>query len=99
MKFKVYYDSISIFPRSISELILILSFILLVIFLVFKNADYSVLFSTVTLFLVATYRIIPSILRITSSLQTMQIHRNVAEKILEDFGNLEEAKKIMNGKS
>jgi len=88
VKFKVYYDSISIFPRSISELILILSFILLVIFLVFKNSDYSALFSTVTLFLVATYRIIPSILRITSSLQTMQIHKTVAEKILNDLRSL-----------
>jgi ABC-type bacteriocin/lantibiotic exporter with double-glycine peptidase domain len=96
VKFKVYYDSISIFPRSISELILILSFILLVIFLVFKNADYSVLFSTVTLFLVATYRIIPSILRITSSLQTMQIHRNVAEKILKDLKSLKSLNANLN---
>ena len=84
-KFRVYYDTLSSFPRSISELILILSFVFLVILFAWKSSSSYLMITTISLFLIASYRIIPSIMRLTNSYQAIQSHRKAAEKILIDI--------------
>jgi ABC-type bacteriocin/lantibiotic exporter with double-glycine peptidase domain len=84
-KFRVYYDTLASFPRSISELILILSFVFLVIFFAWKSSSSYLMITTISLFLIASYRIIPSIMRLTNSYQVIQSHRKAAEKILIDI--------------
>ena len=85
VKFRVYYDSLSVFPKSISELILIISFILLVLFLVWQDNSSTAIITAISLFLAASYRVIPSIMRLTNGYQTIQSHKKAAEKILKDI--------------
>jgi ABC-type multidrug transport system fused ATPase/permease subunit len=84
-KFRVHLDTLASFPRSISELILILSFVLLVIFFEWKSSGSNLIVTTISLFLIASYRIIPSIIRLTNSYQIIQSHSKAAEKILIDL--------------
>ena len=89
IKFKVYYDSLSATPRPISEIILIVSFVVLISILVGKN-DSSLIIQTTTLFLIATYRLLPSVVRITGAYQSIQLRKKVANTLINDLVKFDE---------
>lgn len=83
-KYKVLYDSLSVTPRPISEIILVSAFAILVYVLVGKN-DPNIIILTTSLFLIATYRLLPSIVRITSAYQSIQLRKKVVEELILDL--------------
>ena len=86
VKYKVYYDTLSEVPKPISELILVSSFIILIFFLSNKN-DPSLIIMTTTLFLAVFYRLLPSIIRISKSYQTIQAHKKKILILLNEMYN------------
>jgi len=86
IKYKVYYDTLSEVPKPMSELILVSSFIILIFFLSNKN-DPSLIIMTTTLFLAVFYRLLPSIIRISKSYQTIQAHKKKILILLNEMYN------------
>ena len=84
IKYKVYYDTLSNFPRPISELILVGAFAIIVSILVEKN-DPNAIILTTSLFLIASYRLLPSITRITNAFQSIQLRKKVIENLINDL--------------
>ncbi len=90
-KFKILYEFFSQIPRTVYELVMVMSFCGLIIFLLGKN-DPNLIILTTSLFLIATYRLLPSIVRITSSYQTIQLRKKVVMSLSNDL--LEHNKEI-----
>ena len=83
-KFKIFYEFLSTVPRTIYELIMVIAFCGLVIFLLRRN-DPEIIILTTSLYLIATYRLLPSIVRITGSFQTIELRRKVATTLANDL--------------
>ena len=84
IRFKVLFGFFGQMPRSVFELVMVLSFFVLILFLVGRN-DPTVIILTTSLFLIATYRLLPSLVRITVAYQTIQFRKNVTEKLLSNL--------------
>ena len=84
IRFKVLFGFFGQMPRSVFELVLVFSFFVLILFLVGRN-DPTVIILTTSLFLIATYRLLPSLVRITVAYQTIQFRKNVTEKLLSNL--------------
>ena len=83
-KFKIFYEFLSTVPRTIYELIMVVAFCGLVIFLLERN-DPDIIILTTSLYLIATYRLLPSIVRITGSFQTIELIRKVVMTLIIDL--------------
>ena len=83
-KFKIFYEFLSTVPRTIYELIMVIAFCGLVVFLLRRN-DPDIIILTTSLYLIATYRLLPSIVRITGSFQTIELRRKVATTLANDL--------------
>ena len=83
-KYKILYDSLSVTPRPISEIILVSSFAVLITVLAGKN-DPNIIILTTSLFLIATYRLLPSLVRITSAYQSIQLRKKVVKDLIFDL--------------
>ena len=70
LKFRVKFESLSETPKQLFEIILVSSFGILV-FLLVKNNEAETIIIITSLFLTAFYRILPSISRITKSIQSI----------------------------
>ena len=84
IRFKVLFGFFGQMPRSVFELVMVLSFFVLILFLVGRN-DPTVIILTTSLFLIATYRLLPSLVRITVAYQTIQFRKDVTEKLLSNL--------------
>tara|TARA_B110000027_G_C16095597_1_gene290642 strand:+ start:39 stop:959 length:921 start_codon:yes stop_codon:yes gene_type:complete len=63
---------------------MVIAFCGLVIFLLRRN-DPEIIILTTSLYLIATYRLLPSIVRITGSFQTIELRRKVATTLANDL--------------
>ena len=84
IKFRSLYQFFGQIPRPTYELIMVLSFGFLIIFLLGKN-DPNIIILTTSLFLIATYRLLPSIVRITASFQAIQTRKDVILSLSKDL--------------
>lgn len=84
IKWRTKWEVISNVPRIVFEMIAVLSFALLIFFLV-KNSNVDNLIEITALFLAATFRLMPSLTRITSSFTTFQNQYEPVSSIIEDL--------------
>ncbi|MDA9794622.1 ABC transporter ATP-binding protein/permease [Candidatus Pelagibacter sp.] len=89
---RVKFDSLSETPKQLFELVLILSFGIL-IFLLIKNNDSEAIIISTSLFLTVFYRLLPSIVRITKSIQSINNNKYKFEEIFKDL-DLEKNKQL-----
>ena len=84
IKNRVFYEALSTIPKPISEIILAIAFVGLVLVLI-STGNLSSIVTTTSLFLIATYRLLPSIIRITNAFQSLKIRQAVISSLVKDL--------------
>lgn len=98
VNFQVYYDSLSVVPRPISEIILVIAFFGLVLVL-HQDSDPLKIILTTSLFLIATFRLLPSTTRITHAYQAIQLRKTVVKALISDLQNTSETEEYLSNNS
>ena len=84
IKYRVFYEALSTIPKPISEIILAIAFVGLVLVLIITG-NLSSIVTTTSLFLIATYRLLPSIIRITNAFQSLKVRQAVISALVKDL--------------
>ena len=84
IKYRVFYEVLSTIPKPISEIILAIAFVGLVLVLIITG-NLSSIVTTTSLFLIATYRLLPSIIRITNAFQSLKVRQAVISALVGDL--------------
>ncbi|MBF0231422.1 MAG: ABC transporter ATP-binding protein [Desulfamplus sp.] len=84
----VKFSTISAFPRYIMETILFVSMLLVVIFNVMTGSDATAIIPTMLIFGVAAIRMLPSLFKIYSSINSFQFYSNSLDIVLSILNNV-----------
>lgn len=89
------YNTLTQIPRNIFEFIAILTIIVVIIYKVYAN-DSNPLLSTLGIFVAATFRLLPSVNRIISSIQTISFFKGSFDIIYKLFNDINNSPKEVN---
>ena len=92
VSFKMHF--IGKLPKIWFEMIAIIIMTFVIFFLSFKQADTSTVMATIAIFLITSVRIIPSINRILTSLQSIKYSEAAFDSLLDDLESSDELPKI-----
>ncbi len=88
-KILTWYNSLNQIPRNIFEFIAVLTIIIIIIYKIYAN-DSTPILSTLGIFIAATFRILPSVNRIISSIQSISFFKgsfDIVYKLFKDINN------------
>lgn len=80
-------------PRIFLEVVAVFGLSMFIVIIILQETDTKHLISTLTLFVAASFRIIPSLNRILSGLQTMKFMQSSIDSILSEFRTFKSIKK------
>jgi len=89
------YNTLTQIPRNIFEFIAILTIIVVIIYKVYAN-DSNPLLSTLGIFVAATFRLLPSVNRIISSIQSISFFKGSFDIIYKLFNDINNSPKEVN---
>ena len=94
-KILIRYNTLTQIPRNIFEFIAILTIIVVIIYKVYAN-DSNPLLSTLGIFVAATFRLLPSVNRIISSIQSISFFKGSFDIIYKLFNDINNSPKEVN---
>ncbi|MDC1489588.1 ABC transporter ATP-binding protein/permease [Flavobacteriaceae bacterium] len=89
------YNTLTQIPRNIFEFIAILTIIVVIIYKVYAN-DSNPILSTLGIFVAATFRLLPSVNRIISSIQSISFFKGSFDIIYKLFNDINNSPKEVN---
>jgi ATP-binding cassette, subfamily B, bacterial PglK len=85
MRSNTRFNTIATLPRMFMETLIVCGMVLVVVALVRSGVPVSAVFPTLVLFGVAALRLMPSVIRIVSSLTTIKFHQYAVETVARDI--------------
>lgn len=79
------HDNLQGYPRIIFEMIVIITFILFFMYIVFKGYDYESIFTLISFYFISAIKIAPPILHIYKSVITLNFAKKTIESINKEF--------------
>ena len=94
-KILTWYNTLNQIPRNIFEFIAILTIIIVIIYKIYAN-DSNPLLSTLGIFVAATFRLLPSVNRIISSIQSISFFKGSFDIVYKLFSDINNSSKEVN---
>ena len=94
-KILTWYNTLNQIPRNIFEFIAILTIIIVIIYKIYAN-DSNPLLSTLGIFVAATFRLLPSVNRIISSIQSISFFKGSFDIVYKLFNDINNSPKEVN---